>query len=137
MNKNTLRSIGAVVAGALTGILLSIASDAVMRVFGFFTADNLAAHNGPFAFATIYRTVYGVAGAYITARLAPSRPMMHALILGALGLVASTAGAVAMWNKMPAMGPRWYAVVLIVLALPTAWMGGQLRLSKMPGHVDG
>jgi len=137
MNKNTLRSIGAVVAGAVAGILLSIASDAVMRAFGFFTGDNLATHNGPFAFATIYRTVYGVAGAYITAWLAPRRPMMHALILGVLGLVASAAGAMAMWNKMPAMGPRWYAVVLIVLALPTAWIGGQLRLSQMPGNAVG
>ena len=37
------------------------------------------------------------------------------------------AGAVTMWNKMPGIGPKWYALALIVLALPTAWAGGRLR----------
>ena len=40
--------------------------------------------------ATAYRTLYGVVGGYIAARLAPDRPMIHALALGVLGLVASS-----------------------------------------------
>jgi hypothetical protein len=57
--------------------------------------------------------------------------MMHALILGALGFAASLAGAVAMWNKMPAIGPKWYAVALVVLALPPAWLGAKLRVMQL------
>jgi hypothetical protein len=72
-----------------------------------------------------------VLGAYITARLAPNRPMMHALVLGALGTVAAAAGAVAMWDKMPEIGPKWYALVLIVLGLPTAWLGSKFRLMRL------
>ena len=87
-----------------------------------------------FALATAYRTIFGVLGAYITARLAPSRPMMHALILGA---AAAAAGAIAMWDKMPAIGPKWYALVLIVLGLPTAWLGGKLPLMQLLGEVRG
>jgi len=101
MSKNTLKSIGAVVLGALVGILLSTGSDAMMRLMGFFTGGGPPTGDGPFAVATIYRTVYGVVGAYIAARLAPDRPLMHALILGFLGFIASTAGAVVMWNKLP------------------------------------
>src|SRR3974390_658791 len=52
------------------------------------------------------------------------------LILGFLGFIASTAGAVVMWNKLPSIGPKWYAIVLIVLAIPTAWAGGALRLAQ-------
>jgi hypothetical protein len=130
MNKNTLRSIGAVVAGALVGILLSIGGDAVMRMLGFFSPDK-SMNSGPFAVATAYRTFFGIASAYLTARLAPSRPMMHALILGALGFAASLAGAVAMWDKMPAIGPKWYAVALVVLALPPAWLGAKLRVMQL------
>ena len=74
--------------------------------------------------ATAYRTAYGIAGGYLTARLAPSRPVRHAMIGGALGLVAGIAGAVATWNGGPAYGPHWYPVALIVLALPQAWLGG-------------
>ena len=131
MNKNTLKSIGAVVLGALVAILLSTGSDTMMRLMGFFAEGGPPTGDGPFAVATIYRTVYGVAGAYIAARLAPDRPLMHALILGFLGFIASTAGAVAMWNKLPSLGPRWYAIVLIVLAIPTAWAGGALHLAQL------
>ena len=131
MSKNTLKSIGAVVLGALVGILLSTGSDAMMRLMGFFTGGGPPTGDGPFAVATIYRTVYGVVGAYIAARLAPDRPLMHALILGFLGFIASTVGAVVMWNKLPSIGPKWYAIVLIVLAIPTAWAGGALRLAQL------
>ena len=56
MNKNTLKSIGAVVLGALVAILLSTGSDAMMRLMGFFTEGGPPTGDGPFAVATIYRT---------------------------------------------------------------------------------
>jgi hypothetical protein len=49
--------------------------------------------------------IYGVAGGYITARFAPNRPMLHALVLGVLGLAVSIVGTVVTWNKGPAFGP--------------------------------
>ena len=72
--------------------------------------------------ATAYRSAFAVAGSYIAARLAPDRPMGHALALGFVGLVASTLGAAAMWG----FGPAWYPLALIVVALPSAWCGGKL-----------
>ena len=60
-------------------------------------------------------------------RLAPDRPMGHALALGAAGFIACLAGAVAMWG----VGPNWYPVAPIVLALPSAWAGGQLRVRQL------
>jgi hypothetical protein len=77
--------------------------------------------------AIIYRTIDGVAGSYLTARLAPDRPLVHALVLGLIGLLLSTAGAVATWNKGPQFGPKWYPIALIAIALPCAWLGGTLR----------
>lgn len=76
--------------------------------------------------ATAYRTVYNIAGSYIAARLAPDRPMAHALWLGVVGLALCIVGAVVTWNKGPAFGPHWYPVALIVLAIPCAWAGGRL-----------
>ena len=129
LTKNTWQSVGAVVAGALAGIILSLGSDALMRRLGAFTLAGESMRGKYFVIATVYRTVYGVAGAYLTARLAPRRPMMHALVLGTLGLAASILGAVAMWKRLPALGPHWYPIALIVLALPTAWLGGKLRVN--------
>jgi hypothetical protein len=42
-----------------------------------------------------------------------------------------------MWDKMPAIGPKWYALALIMLALPPAWLGGKLRLMQLHGEVRG
>lgn len=75
--------------------------------------------------ATIYRSAYGVIASYIVARLAPNRPMLHAMIGGFIGLLASIAGAIATWNR--GLGPHWYPVALVVLAVPPAWVGGRLR----------
>ena len=70
-----------------------------------------------------YRFLFDVAGSYLTARLAPDRPMRHALALGAIGLVLSIAGAVALWS----VGPAWYPLGLAASALPCAWLGARLR----------
>jgi peptidoglycan/LPS O-acetylase OafA/YrhL len=79
-----------------------------------------------FVLATSYRSVYGALGSAVAARLAPDRPMQHALALGVVGLVACLAGAVASRNA-PELGPRWYPIALVVLALPCAWAGGKLH----------
>ena len=84
--------------------------------------------DGLFWLATFYRTIYGILGSYITARLAPRRPMKHALIGALIGMVLATAGAVATWNHEPPLGPHWYSVILIVEALPTAWLGAWLHM---------
>jgi hypothetical protein len=127
------RSIGAVVAGIVTGIVLSIGTDLAMRAMGYLPPLGQRAADGSLLVATVYRTAYGVLASYLTARLAPYRPMLHALVLGALGFVASTAGAVATWNKGPAFGPHWYPVALVVLAMPTAWAGGRARELQLRG----
>jgi hypothetical protein len=75
--------------------------------------------------------VYGIVGSYIIARLAPNRPMLHALVGGVIGLIVSIVGAVATWNGGPAFGPHWYPIALIVTALPCAWVGGKLRVMQL------
>ncbi len=125
------RSLIALLAGMFAGIILSVGTDMVLHVAGIFPALGQRLSDPLLLLATTYRTVYGVASSYITARLAPDNPMMHALVLGMLGFVISTVGAVATWNKGPEFGPHWYPVALIVLAIPTAWVGGRLRESQL------
>ena len=83
-----------------------------------------------FLLATAYRIVYSILGSYLTARLAPDRPMLHALILGVVGVLLSIAGALSTWNKGPEFGPKWYPITLIVIAIPLAWVGGKLRVKQ-------
>ena len=128
-----LRSIGALFAGMLVGIILTIATDIVLHVTGVFPpwGQSMVGFDGALLLATAYRTVFGIVGSYIIARLAPNPPMQHALVGGLVGLAVSIAGAAATWNKGPAFGPHWYPLALIVLAMPQAWLGGKLRLMQL------
>jgi hypothetical protein len=139
MNKHALKSIGAMLAGILVGIVLTLGTDIVLHAIGVFPpwGQSMVGFNGPLLLATVYRTVYGVLASYIIARLAPDRPMEHALVGGFIGLVVSILGAAVTWNKGPAFGPHWYPLALIVLAIPQAWVGGKLRLLQLPARVNG
>jgi hypothetical protein len=132
------RSIGAVLAGMLAGIILTLGTDVVLHVIGVFPpwGQSMVGFDGPLLLATVYRTIYGVLGSYIIARLAPDRPMQHALVGGFVGLIVSIAGAALTWNKGPAFGPHWYPLVLIVLAMPQAWAGGKLRVIRLRASAE-
>jgi hypothetical protein len=133
------RSIGAVLAGVVTSVVPTLGTDAVLHAAGVFPpmGQSMDGYEWTLLLATIYRTIYGVAASYVTARLAPDRPMGHALVGGVLSLTACIVGAVVTWNKGPAFGPHWYPVALIVLAMPTAWVGGKLRLRQLGTGVTG
>jgi hypothetical protein len=128
MNKETFKSIGAVLAGFITVFALSVVTDLVLEKLGVFPPQS---EPGSYTwwmllFALIYRSIYSVAGFYLTARLAPNRPMRHAIILGIIGTVFATLGAVANWDK----SANWYPVLLVLVTLPCAWLGGKLAENK-------
>lgn len=123
------RSIGALLAGFVVVVILSLGTDLALHAAGIFPPLGQIMSNPLFLLATVYRTLYAIVGSYITARLAPDRPMGHALVGGAIGLVLSVVGAVVTWNKD--LGPHWYPLALVATALPCAWVGGKLRLMQL------
>jgi hypothetical protein len=127
------RSIVALLAGMIAGIVLSLGTDELLHVIHVFPpwGASLHGYDGALLLATGYRTIFGVLSSYIAARLAPNRPMLHAMLLGVLGFAVSLLGAVAKWNGGPAFGSHWYPVTLVVLALPAAWAGGKIRLAQL------
>ncbi len=123
------RSMVALLAGIVAGIVFTLGTDIVHHAIGVFPPLGQWTPSRPLLLATAYRTVYGVLSGYIIARLAPDRPMAHALIGGMVTLVVSIVGAVATWNR--GLGPHWYPLALIVLAMPSAWAGGRLRVRQL------
>ena len=130
------RSIGAIIAGLLAGVVLSLGTDVVLHAIRVFPAWGDPVDSGPLALATAYRAVYSVLAGYITARLAPDRPVGHALVLGFVGLVISLVGAAVTWNLGPAFGPHWYPVTLVILAIPCPWLGGKLFERKAAARAS-
>jgi len=131
--RNIPRSIGAIFAGFVFVFIVSLGTDQLLHMTGVFPpwGASMVGYDAALLLATGYRIIFGVAGSYITARLAPDRPMQHALLGGFIGLALSIGGAAVTWNGGPAFGPHWYPLALVVTVLPTAWAGGKLRLMQL------
>ena len=132
----TLKSIAAVFAGIVVVVILSLGTDVVMHATGVFPPWFQPMSTPLWLLATAYRILYGITGGYITARLAPDRPVPHTVILGVIGLVMSIAGAASTIGKGPEFGPTWYPLGLVVTALPCAWLGGKLYVNKAESQVQ-
>ncbi len=121
------RSAWALLAGLFAGVILSLGTDEVLHLVRVYPPWGESMSDALFALATAYRAIYSAASCYIAARLASHRPMWHALVLGVAGVFLSGLGAAATWNREPPLGPHWYSLALIALAMPCAWLGGRLR----------
>ena len=114
-------------AGFVFIALASHGVDALLREMGVYPGSGKSMSDGFFAGATVYRTLFGVLGCYLAARLAPNRPRRHALILGLIGTLLATLGAIATWNQGAEFGPHWYPISLVLTALPAAFVAGRLH----------
>ena len=127
MNKTIFKSIGAVLAGFVLGAVLSIGADFLMDRMGIMSMENFK--QTPFLIictVIMYRFIFNVIGSYLTARLAPNKPMKHVIIIGVIGTVLGLLGSFVMWDK----AIPFYNVAIILISLPSAWLGGQLFIKK-------
>ncbi len=125
------RSVFAVVAGFLLIFALSMGTSVLLAQVApdLFPASGIVTDSRALVLALVYVAVYAIGGCYLTGMLAPSRPMLHAMILGALGLAFNAAGVVMTWGQVPA----WYSLVGLALTMPYAWVGGRLAESRREG----
>ena len=119
MNRKTLKSIWAVVAGILVIVLLSIGTDAILESF-------IYGLNQMLIIPLIYRTIYAVIGGYITAKLAPQNPKKHVLILNCIGIFMGLLGVIFGWN----LSAHWYPIALVITSAVGVWYGGELRIKQ-------
>ena len=118
------KSIWAVVAGVLFIVVVTTLVDILLHAVSIYPPQGVPLTDGLALLATAYRFVISVAGAWITAKLAPHGPMKHAMVLGVVGTCLGLVGVFATWNL--GLGPRWYPISLAVLAIPQCWLGGWL-----------
>ncbi|WP_293352315.1 hypothetical protein [Phenylobacterium sp.] len=127
--RRLVRSALAILAGMTTVVALSMGADEVMYATHVFPPRSEPMHDPRlFALALAYRAVFGVAGSWVAARVAPHHPMRHALIVGGIGLALSALGAIV--TRDMDLGPAWYSWGLAASTLPCAWLGGRLAGGK-------
>ena len=126
IRRRPLRTALALFAGFAVIVVLSTVTDLALHATKVFPPEGQPMTTALWVLALAYRSVYAVLGCWLAARLAPSRPMAHALTLGTIGVILSALGTAATWDKGPGFGPKWYPLSLVASSLPLAWLGGRL-----------
>lgn len=118
------RSVLAIVAGVVFIIVVTTIVDIVLHQVGVYPPWGEPMDNPLALLALAYRVAISIAGAWLTARLAPAAPMRHAMWLGYVGTVLGLVGVFVASGK--GLAPAWYPIALAVLAIPQCWVGGRL-----------
>jgi hypothetical protein len=120
--KKNLKSIGAVVAGVVTISILSGVVSAILTKAGVFPDGKLPLHGSLLVIISMlaYQAVIYLAGCLVTAKLAPSNPVKHVLILGGLGAALNLLSGVGLAMKEDAAF-FWFYLGLATLSLLAAW----------------
>ena len=123
MNK-TVRSSFAIIAGFVTIFVLAIVTDIVLEKARAMRMETFS-YNALWIFYLVVmcRLFYSVIGGYITAWLAPDKPVLHTTILGILTLIVTFLGTMATWHSVS----HSFLIILIILPLPCTWIGGKIR----------
>jgi len=121
--RNRPRSVVAVLAGAALVMALSVGTDELLHLAHVFPGWGYPmpepALNG---LALAYRLAFTVAGASLTAHLAPRNAWRHVWAFAAIGFGLGGVGAIA---TLPMhLGPAWYPIAVALLSWPGAWLGG-------------
>lgn len=125
---NIIKSIGAVLAGFFTVMLLITITESVLQGIGFYPPlDKSETYTTlMYVVSLVYRTGFGIVGGIVAAKLAPGRPMVHVYVLAGLGAVLGIAGIFSLWNTFA----HWYPVAQAALTVPAIWYGGKLAVGK-------
>lgn len=132
-----LRNILAVVAGAVIGSIVNMgliviggklipppAGVDVTSMEGLRAGIHLFQPKN-FVFPFLAHALGTLAGAWLAARLAASRKMLMALIVGVLFLIGGIINVVSL------SAPMWFNVLdLVVAYIPMAWIGGKWAASR-------
>jgi hypothetical protein len=129
-----IRSVLSVLAGIVVLAVTSFAIEAVAdplltRMFPQALPGHAAiSHNLPASlFMFVYSSLCVVAGGYVTGYLARRHSAMHAVVMGVIQ------AALTVWAmiSLPDVAPLRNWIVVILLAIPTAWFGGFLRAKQL------
>ncbi|MDP2898368.1 MAG: hypothetical protein Q8Q12_17660 [bacterium] len=121
------KRIRAVLAGFFLIALLGFVTDTILQQAGILPIPSQHKFETRHALLALsYHLLFTVLGSFVTARLAPDRPIAHSIALGILGVVISILGLIAITTRN--LAPAWYGWALIVLSVPVTWIGGRLAV---------
>ncbi len=124
-------------AGVLTIVAIKLLGDSLFGTEQLLPAgaseggEPALALPGTYIFLLLAWALGTMHGAGLAAHLAYRSRVMHGLVVGAVLLVA------AIWQMTTFPHPTWFAVIGVLLFLPSAWVGAKIGTQPLPGHREG
>jgi hypothetical protein len=127
-----MKSVVAVLAGFILIGALGFITDTALQSLGILPETGSARFKDwQSLLALTYHLGFVIVGGYLTARLAPNRPVAHAIALGVLGIGFSLLGLIAIVSGD--LAPAWYGWALVVFSVPATWLGGRIFTARQSG----
>jgi len=122
------RSILSILAGAVLWTALWLPFTRAMQAAfpSVIVPDQYLGHVPSLLTFLVASVVFSVAAGYLTALVAKSKPVLHALALGILQLALGIGFELSYWALLPA----WYHLVFLALLIPGNVGGGGLRARR-------
>ena len=117
------RIIFSVLAGLVATGIVSTLADFALHAAGLYPPYGQPMYDTPrLLLAFVYRALFAIGGAYLTAVIAKDKYRRAVLILGITGSILWLLGAIALWN----LAAPWYNVAGVIFGVPFALIGGKL-----------
>ena len=128
MKKNIFKSIGVIIVGFMVSALLSIVTDFLLESIGVLPDPSKGLFDtGMIILVLFYRGIYNIVSGFLVAKLAPGKPMLHAMILGAIGTILTVLATFA--PSFAEKAPLWFGYTLAAITIPTLWSGVRILQS--------
>jgi hypothetical protein len=123
-----LRAFLALFAGFLSmAVIVGVVTAVLMKRVPEWVGEKGSPRAGYVVINLGYSLIAAVAGGYVTAWMAQSNPLIHALALALIVLLLSALSAL----QQRGMQPIWYQLTLLAITPLGVFIGGLLRLKQM------
>ena len=126
MKRNIFKSIGVILLAFVVNAMLSVLTDFLLESIGILPDPGKGLfETWAIILVLFYRGVYTVFAGFIAARYAPVRPMLHAMIVGSIGIVITIIAVSS--PSFAEKAPLWFGYTLVAITIPCLWLGVNIQ----------
>ena len=128
MSKSIFKSIGVILLAFVVIALLSTLTDFLLESIGVLPNPQKGLFvKWAILLVLFYRGVFTIFGGFIVAKLAPNKPMLHAIIPGIIGTLITVIAVSS--PSFSEKAPLWFGFTLAAITIPCIWLGVSIKQS--------
>lgn len=133
MKNNIFKSIGVMLLAFVVNALLSVVTDFLLESIGVLPDPSKGLFDTSAIILVLsYRAMYTILAGFLVAKLAPGKPMLHAVLLGIIGTTITLLAVSS--PSFADKAPLWFGYSLAAITIPCMWLGARIQRSWNKGQ---